>query len=143
MKRRANAPGNPFGRMLQDIRVARGWTQKDMAGVLQISAPSVSLLETGHVQPRDKTVQKYLTRLSEYDRTHGIPSLETSDGSVPLRSRWYTVPLYPQKLFCGCCKRTGTLTAREILERGLGYPRYCPWCGTRLFPPIKVQEVVR
>ena len=72
---------------LKEIRVKRGYTQKDIADLLNISRESYSLYERNRVDPRASTIVK----LSEFYNLSADYLLGTTDKEVSLSERNKTV----------------------------------------------------
>ena len=95
------------GAFIAERRKAKGWSQKDLAGVLQVTDKAVSRWERGETIPEVETLQAI-------SRLFGV-SINTLLGS-------------PRTLICQSC---GMPLTDDILARdrdGSLNERYCMWC---------------
>jgi transcriptional regulator with XRE-family HTH domain len=56
--------GKSFGELIKELRTQKGWSQKELARILQISKGHISRLERNLVDPRLNTILK-LAKISE------------------------------------------------------------------------------
>lgn len=65
-----------FARTVRTMRVARGWSQADLAEISGLSGPAISMLETGRREPRADTAKRIAQAL-------GVSMTELLGGAAP------------------------------------------------------------
>ena len=112
-----------FATWLRTERIRNGYRQKDLAELVGCCWLSINNYENRRSYPLDP-IRTKLVRVLQSDEPAGDPM------------HWYLPPANPSRLCCGKCKRTATLDKRAVLATGNGWPKYCPWCGARMLPPV-------
>lgn len=76
------------GEELRQARARRGWSQEELAGKAGVAANTIRRIETGHTQPRGRTLRAIVAALS-HERA---PALEDGDDLARIVRAWPRVP---------------------------------------------------
>ena len=121
MRRRDAEESRRIGRRLKALREDRGLSQKDLAGMMGMSAPQLSKIETGIFDLRVSTLQSLLRAMgASFSDISGEAAPETSQKVIRQNARKAGVaPETLDRLFANLDRRS----VPAALERLLGWAR--------------------